>query len=766
MDRKNIVQGGLSRISQISMRYPVVTLLFFIMIVALFIYPATQLEVNTSIESMFGDDDDSIRKWMDINDNFGEQELVTIVVDCSESNETTAIDYIHEILPCLMESGNFREIEYSVDSRLIEDGSFLYLPLALYDDLRFDNLTLEELDLWYSNMNQVLDQERYLSSEDSTIFLVNMNLNRSINDIEVRNEIFDGLYDIIDDVNAMNSEYDDLEVGFTGGMMVMDYESDQMALGDLYITTLITFIFILIVLFLTFRSISLPLLSIIPLIMGIIITAGIIQLWLGELGFFTSTFAVLLFGIGIAFCIHILSRFMDEYRISGDIEYSMERTYRFTGMGVILGGLTTSTVFFALYFGKTEAVHEMGFVAALGLMITMVCVLFVIPALVRLRMRYGKLGEKLQKDKKREFNILSPAGSIIKRFFLVFILIMLVTVAFMVIKLPDAEISGDITEIQPTDIPSYRQLEKIKDHFNYTENYVLLTCGSYQELENDIGIFSKNEEILGIESIYDYIPTDQSEKLAILYGIRDEIGTEHTPDWLEVDEITWKDIPSSIRKNWVYQNGDEIQFLIRLTMKGDIFREDYNDRIMKDIEMTNHNVTSQAMVFNALIDLMTDDVINVSIYATIPVMMIVFIGFRRINPLYTILAFIPVAFGLMGILAFYEFFNVDLNVISILMAPLVIGIGIDNGIHLINRYMEEGKGSVPLVIKQTGKAISLTSITTILAFSSFTMADHPGMRSLGRVPVLGLALCLVASIFFLPPVLVLIFERTRGEEID
>lgn len=93
------------------------------------------------------------------------------------------------------------------------------------------------------------------------------------------------------------------------------------------------------------------------------------------------------------------------------------------------------------------------------------------------------------------------------------------------------------------------------------------------------------------------------------------------------------------------------------------------------------------------------------------------------------------------------------------MIPLVIGIGIDDGIHIIHRYLEEGKGSLPQVIQLTGKAILLTTATTCLAFSSFLFSGHPSMRFLALVPIIGIGICFFGAIIFLPALIRVTVDR-------
>jgi predicted RND superfamily exporter protein len=126
---------------------------------------------------------------------------------------------------------------------------------------------------------------------------------------------------------------------------------------------------------------------------------------------------------------------------------------------------------------------------------------------------------------------------------------------------------------------------------------------------------------------------------------------------------------------------------------------------------------------------------------------------------------VPVLVGVGSILALSDYFGVDLNMISIMMIPLVIGIGIDDGIHMLHRYKEEGPGSIPKVVQNTGKAIFLTTATTCLAFSSFLVAEHPG-RPMGGTPVLGLIMAFIAAIIFLPALLGLIMDRKKTKGVE
>jgi hypothetical protein len=103
------------------------------------------------------------------------------------------------------------------------------------------------------------------------------------------------------------------------------------------------------------------------------------------------------------------------------------------------------------------------------------------------------------------------------------------------------------------------------------------------------------------------------------------------------------------------------------------------------------------------------------------------------------------------------YFGIPLNPANIMTLPLVIGIGVTNGIHILNRFAEEQTPSI--LAKSTGKAVLVSGLTTIAGFGSLALAKHRGIESLGYVMAVGVATCMFAGLTFLPALLNLILRR-------
>ncbi len=634
-NNKNVKRNPLAWIVGVSTGHPGKTLLAFLLITILFLIPTSQLKIDTSMEGFFGTENlpEEIEKFQEIGDEFGEQELVTVVVDCKKpENGDIAKNYLADLAEKLKKDDDFKDIRYISNKNFAGEKVILYLPEDYLIFLIDSNATIESVNETYQFMMAQFNQPQYYVSETGKIYLLNMVLNGSIESAEQRTKVFDGLYDTLDDIQDSNSDYQVLDVGFTGSMAVIDYEGDKMAMQDVMITFFITFILILILLFVSFRSISLPALALVPLIVGIIITSGLTYLVFGALNLAAAFFAVLLLGLGIDFSIHLLTRFTEEMNGENDVKGAFRKASMNTGKAIVLGSLTTAVAFGALIFSKTGGMTQMGVVLAIGLIVTMLCVLFILPALVTLRLRRGRLKEKMHK--KAKFEVLGKLGNVTSKFAAVFIIILIIFGVFIVIEAQNIEINEDIHELQPKTVPSYKQLEKVKKNFNYTEDYLLAVANDYDELVQSVEGFRAIPEIMEVESILDFLPQNQTSNLGLINQAKILHPEFENISWLNITAITWQELPEELKINWVSGRAGNEKFLIRIKAYGNVWEDDYRKELLEQMEEVNPNISGRAIAFTVLIDVITEDVIWVSIFAVIPIIIIVYIGFRTKNPVY------------------------------------------------------------------------------------------------------------------------------------
>ena len=85
--------------------------------------------------------------------------------------------------------------------------------------------------------------------------------------------------------------------------------------------------------------------------------------------------------------------------------------------------------------------------------------------------------------------------------------------------------------------------------------------------------------------------------------------------------------------------------------------------------------------------------------------------------------------------------------------PTIIGMGIDNAVHVFHRYKESGEGSLQLVLRTTGVALAATTLTTMIGFAGLLPSSHPALYWIGMVSLLGLGCCFIAAVTLLPALL-------------
>jgi len=146
-------------------------------------------------------------------------------------------------------------------------------------------------------------------------------------------------------------------------------------------------------------------------------------------------------------------------------------------------------------------------------------------------------------------------------------------------------------------------------------------------------------------------------------------------------------------------------------------------------------------------------------YSLGAIVVLVLIHFRSVLTL--VLTLIPVALGSLWLGGLMGFFGIPLNPANIMTLPLVIGIGVTNGIHILNRFAEEQTPNI--LARSTGKAVLVSGLTAIAGFGSLILAKHRGIQSLGMVMSIGIATCMIAGLTFLPALLNLLLRKTGQE---
>ena len=137
--------------------------------------------------------------------------------------------------------------------------------------------------------------------------------------------------------------------------------------------------------------------------------------------------------------------------------------------------------------------------------------------------------------------------------------------------------------------------------------------------------------------------------------------------------------------------------------------------------------------------------------ALIAVLIIAFIDFMSLID--ALLCLLPVTIAFVMTFALMWVTGYTINPANIIVLPLMFGIGVASGVHVMHRYRQNPRRRPPGLAAGTGKGIILTSATTIIAFASMLIAEHKGIQSLGFVLAVGIFMTLVACMTIMPAML-------------
>jgi len=215
------------------------------------------------------------------------------------------------------------------------------------------------------------------------------------------------------------------------------------------------------------------------------------------------------------------------------------------------------------------------------------------------------------------------------------------------------------------------------------------------------------------------------------------------------------DLPSALRNRFIGVTG---QYLLMVYPRRDVWVRENQGEFIRQVSMVYPNVTGTPVQLYHYTDLLKVSYEEAARYSLIAIALLVLVHFRSL--LSVLLALLPVALGSLWLAGLMGYFDIPLNPANIMTLPLVIGIGVTNGIHILNRFAEEQTPSI--LARSAGKAVLVSGLTAIAGFGSLMLAQHRGIKSLGYVMSIGLATCMIAGLTFLPAVLNLFMPRTAG----
>lgn len=224
------------------------------------------------------------------------------------------------------------------------------------------------------------------------------------------------------------------------------------------------------------------------------------------------------------------------------------------------------------------------------------------------------------------------------------------------------------------------------------------------------------------------------------------------------------DLPELFRRRFVSKDGTKVALFA--VPAGQFWEKDVADRFAGDAAAIYPDASGLAMIHVAHGEMIVRGFRRAALVAAVLVLLLLALDFRSLRD--ALYALLPTALGWLWMAGGMVLFGLRFDVANIVSLPLVLGIGIAFGVHVMHRVREDDPkpgsgGDLPdldTAIRGTGGAIAVAALTTIVGFAGLMMGDYGAMVSFGGVMVIGIFTCLVATVFVLPAAL-LILRRVR-----
>lgn len=793
----------------------------WIILIGLFVsgitaYFGAKLRIKSSLDRLLPESTQSVKTLRKVQEKVGSTSNLIIVLE-SEDFQTN-YDFAQILIPKFEKDSLISRVEFRRDVDFIEKNQLLYLDLedlrTLYRKVKSKiDKEKEKLNPMFVDLDLGFDEEEeddaslaefdekgkipdeFYRSQDGKILLIQLYPKARSTNVSTAKKVVKHIRKIVEAEKPQ--EFNKSLKIYYGGDFQNKIDNYEVVTNDIFGTLPYGLACVMLVILLYFwqpldksnfqtiissllKQIFSILLIVIPLIMSLCWTFGLTYLFIGNLNIITGFLVVILFGLGIDFGVHLYSRYLEERTTGHSQEEALKLMLTTTGVATTTSALTTAVAFFSLTINEFKGFSELGLISGMGIVFGLFAMLFILPAFI------------VAGEKTRAF---VTTRSIVKSYehlngqpitwWKRALFICSIITLFSVSVLPQIEFEYDFTNLRAVVKKSNVGKSKIKKVFKDASDnspvFVLANTEEIKEIkkviEEKIKTDTLSPTIKKIKTIEKAVPFDQKKKLRLIKKLKnlveddaadlvkgkDKERLERLRKAVQVtDPITIENVPFNIKKAFIGKDKSTGEFAYiypSVPMKDGKNAINFADDI-REITIPSGKTfytSGNPIIFADLLLLMEKDVEIAIAFTLGMVFLLLLIDLRNLKSTFFVL--IPLLVGISWMAGVMWLTDMKLNFYNMVVLPSIIGIGIDDGVHIYLRYREENKTSLKKVFFSTAKVISVTSLTTSIGFASLILAHHKGLNSMGYLAVTGIAASLLTSAFFLPSILQFLENR-------
>ncbi len=600
----------------------------------------------------------------------------------------------------------------------------------------------------------------------------------------------------ISEIREVISRYGENAKIYLGGIPMISDDMMSFIKKDIVVFGIGVFIFIVLTLWLIFRNLRLVLIPLLGCASSVIIMIGLLGFIGWKVTVISSNFVALMLILNMAMNIHVTVRFLQLKKESPgikNVDAVFEASKKMV-LPILYTVLTTVCAFLSLIFSGIKPIIDFGWMMTLGLVISFFVTFLLLPSLLNLI----SLENEIQIKNHEKSVITSSLGSIAKKNNILIFGAYLIIIVTSIVGIFKLQVENSFINYFDKETEIYKGMKKIDDDLGGTTplNIILKFPSKNKDLkqDNEFSEWEEDNQINEDKSKY-WFTRDKMDKILKVHDYLDslpEIGkvlsfgsilrvaedlNKKELQSLEI-AVLYSKIPEEIKKEIIlpYISVEKDEARISVRIKDSLQNLKRNNLIQKinldlnqklKIKKEDYKLTGVLILFNNLLQsLFKSQILTLGI-VMLGIFIMFFILFRNIT--LSLIGIVPnfiAAFFILGIIGLLE---IPLDMMTITIAAITIGIAVDNSIHYIYRFKEEFKQinnynkTLDRCHNTVGIAILNTSITIVFGFSILILSNFIPTIYFGVFTGIAMMLAMISVLTLLPKLLII--YKPFGKEI-
>ncbi len=224
------------------------------------------------------------------------------------------------------------------------------------------------------------------------------------------------------------------------------------------------------------------------------------------------------------------------------------------------------------------------------------------------------------------------------------------------------------------------------------------------------------------------------------------------------EAISLADLPAALRERFIGKTG---QWLLQVFAKDCLWDFEPLQHFAQQIHGVDPQATGKPFGTVEGLLAMKNGFLWAGLYAFMAILVVLANDFRNVT--FTMLALAPLAMGIIQALGIMGLIGLPLNPANMIALPLILGVGVDNGVHLLHDYLAVKQEGRRVLSRAIGRGVLVKALTAMIGFGTLMISSQRGLAGLGFCLTLGIACCMVGALIVLPCLLRLLHRHRGGE---